>query len=101
MCMTDLEKIEDKYPQLKFWGIEVYDKHYHGHIEGTDVYINLLQPDIDWLKSALHETVHYDFDCEKDLSNNRNISVRRSEKWAVKESEREYEKMFGRKKKAE
>ena len=99
--MTDLEKIEDKYPQLKFWGIEVNNKHYPGHIEGTDVYNNLLQPDIDWLKSSLHETVQYDFDCEKDLSNNRNISVRRSEKWAVKESEREYEKMFGRKKKAE
>ncbi|WP_407895122.1 hypothetical protein [Lacticaseibacillus sp. N501-2] len=43
--MTDLERIEDMYPELRFWGIEVESIHYHGHIQGRDVYINTLQPD--------------------------------------------------------
>lgn len=97
MCeLSDLEKIEDKYPELKFWGVEVYNPHYHGHIEGTDVYINLLQPDIDWLKTALHETVHSDYD-NSDLSNNLTIKTIRAEHWAVKESARRYQEMFGSK----
>lgn len=95
MCMTGLERIEDEYPQLKFWGIEVNDKHYHGHIEGRDVYINLLQPDIDWLKSALHEAVHYDYDGDKDLSDAKLVGTLRAEKWAVEESNRKYRRMFG------
>ena len=49
--LSDLEKIEAEYPQLRFWGIEVNSPKYHAHIEDNDVYINLLQPDLDWLKS--------------------------------------------------
>ena len=52
--MTDLEKIEDKYPWLRFWMIDVPNKHYHGHIVGNDVYLNENQDNIDWLKTALH-----------------------------------------------
>lgn len=70
MCMTDLEKIEDKYPQLKFYMIDVPNPHYHGHIMGNEVYLNRNQPELDWLKTALHETIHYDFDYG-DLSNTR------------------------------
>ena len=46
MCMSDLERIEDQHPELTFWGIEVENPKYHGHIEENNVYINLLQPDI-------------------------------------------------------
>lgn len=93
--LSDLEKIEDKYPNLRFWGIEVNNKHYHGDIDGNDVYINLLQPNLDWLKTALHETVHSDYDiC--DLSNGNKIKTLHAEKWAVKESERRFNEMFGK-----
>lgn len=93
MCMTDLEKIEDKYPQLRFWGIEVENPHYHGHIEGKDVYINLLQPNIDWLKTALHETTHYNFDYG-DLSNTHNRSMLMAEGFVRRQSEKELRKFL-------
>lgn len=92
--MTDLERIEDKYPQLKFWGIEIENPHYHGHIEGDDVYINLLQPDFDWLKTALHECVHYDFD-QGDLTDGTSFEVKVAERWAVNESKRAFNQLFG------
>lgn len=89
MCMTDLERIEDQYPELTFWGIEVPNKHYHGHIDGNDVYINMLQPDLDWLRTALHEAVHYEYD-SGDLSK---VSCCRTalmaEGFARKQSEKE------------
>lgn len=93
MCMTDLEKIEDKYPQLQFWGVEVKNPHYHGHIEGKDVYINLLQPDIDWLKTALHETTHYDFDYG-DLSNTHKRTTLIAEGFASSQSEKRLKKIL-------
>ncbi len=96
MELSDLEKIEAEYPQLRFWGIEVNSPKYHAHIEDNDVYINLLQPDLDWLKSALHETVHSDYDyC--DLSNQECRQTMIAEGWARKESERRYNKLFGEK----
>lgn len=95
MCMSDLERIENEYPELTFWGIEVENPKYHGHIEGNDVYINLLQPDIDWLKTALHETVHYDFD-SSNLSNQEDRKTMIAEGWARKESERRYMELFGK-----
>lgn len=93
MCMTDLEKIEDMYPELGFWGVEVKNPHYHGHIEGNDVYINLLQPDIDWLKTALHETTHYDFDYG-DLSNQHRYRTMLAEGFARRQSEIELKKFL-------
>lgn len=93
MCMTDLEKIEDKYPELRFWGIEVNDPHYHGHIEGQDVYINLLQPDIDWLKTALHEATHYDFDYG-DLSSTHSRATLLAEGFARRQSEKELKRFL-------
>ena len=95
MCMSDLERIENKYPELNFWGIEVQSPKYHGHIEGNDVYINLLQPDLDWLKTSLHEAVHYNYDCT-DLSNQESRQTMVAEGWARKESKRRYEEMFGK-----
>lgn len=97
MCMTDLERIEDQHPDLTFWGVEVPNKHYHGHIDGRDVYINLLQPDIDWLKTALHETIHYEFD-SGDLSK---VSCCRqvlmAEGFARRQSERELQEFLSEK----
>ena len=92
--MNDLERIEDMYPDLKFWGIEIDNPHYHGHIDGKDVYINLLQPDLDWLITALHEASHYEND-SSNLTDRRDIKTMRAEKWAVKESLTRYNKMFG------
>lgn len=89
MCMTYLERIEDQYPELTFWGIEVPNKHYHGHIDGNNVYINLLQPDVDWLLTALHESVHYRFD-SGDLSATRcNHSALLAEGFARRQSKKE------------
>lgn len=91
--MTDLEKIEDKYPWLRFWMIDVPNKHYHGHIVGNDVYLNENQDNIDWLKTALHEVVHSDFDYG-DLSNKKEHTTLLAEKWAMCESRRMFKEMF-------
>ena len=92
--LSDLEKIEAQYPNLRFYGIEVASPKYHAHIEGNEVYINLLQPDLDKLKSALHETVHSDYD-DCNLSNGNKIKTLHAEKWAMKESELRFNKIFG------
>lgn len=92
--MNNLERIEDMYPDLKFWGIEVNDPHYHGHIDGQDVYINVLQDDLDWLITALHEAAHYENDIG-DLSDGRNLSTLHAEKWAAMESITNFNKLFG------
>lgn len=89
MCMTELECIEDKYPELTFWGIEVPNKHYHGHIEGNNVYINLLQPDIDWLLTALHESVHHRFDTGDLTATKCNYGALMAEGFARKQSMKE------------
>lgn len=95
MCMSDLERIEDQHPELTFWGIEVENPRYHGHVEGNDVYINLLQPNLDWLKTALHETVHYEYDYS-NLSNQELRKTMIAEGWARRESERRYKELFGK-----
>ncbi|WP_203627586.1 hypothetical protein [Lacticaseibacillus mingshuiensis] len=92
--MSDLELIEDMYPNLRFYGIEVDDPAYHGHICGQDVYINTLQDDLDWLITALHEAAHSEND-QGDLSDGRSIITLRAEGWAVREAMANYLKMFG------
>lgn len=94
--MTDLEKVEDMYPWLKFWMIDVPNKHYHGHIEGNDVYLNENQSNEDWLKTALHECVHSEFDYG-DLSSKKKYRTLQSEKWAVCESKRMFRALFEQK----
>lgn len=85
ILLTDLEKIEDMYPELSFWGIEVNHPAYHGSIFGKEVYINTLQDSLDWLVTALHEISHY----ENDYGNFNNLRLRgtlEAEGWAVRES---------------
>ncbi len=53
--MTDLEKLEDQYPELRFWSIDVTNPHFHGLIKGTDVYINANDDNLTQLMTALHE----------------------------------------------
>lgn len=79
--LSGLEKIEDEYPELKFWWIDVPNVHYHGHIDGNDVYLNSNQSSLDWLMTALHECSHYEFD-NGDLSNPKERRVLDAEKWA-------------------
>lgn len=93
MQLTNLEKIEDQYPSLCFWGIEVPSPHFHGAIVGDDVYINLLQPNLDWLKTALHECIHHEYDSD-DLSELKSFKALHSEGWAMNESKREYIRFF-------
>ena len=97
MEMSDLEKIEDQHPELKFYMIDVPNLHYHGHIEGNEVYINENQPQLDWLKTALHECTHSDFDTG-DLSDGTQFRTKVAESWAIRESRREYDAMFKSKK---
>ena len=92
MEMSDLEKIEDQHPELKFYMIGVPNLHYHGHIEGNEVYINENQPQLDWLKTALHECTHSDFDTG-DLSDGTQFRTKVAESWAIRESRREYDAM--------
>ncbi|VDG20665.1 Hypothetical protein [Lactobacillus plantarum ZJ316] [Lactiplantibacillus mudanjiangensis] len=92
--MTDLEKIEDMYPELKFYYIEVNNPHYHGHIDGDSVYINSLQDDVDWLLTALHETSHYEND-RGDYSNQQCLATMHAEHWAVMEANKRYKVIFG------
>ena len=91
--MTNLEKIEDQYPELVFYGIEIPNKHYHGHIEGKTVYINLLQPDWDWVLTACHEIAHSENDTD-NCSDVRLVKNMRAEKWAVKEATKMYKKII-------
>lgn len=95
--MTDLERIEDKYPELTFWGIEVPNPHYHGHVDGKNVYINLLQPDLDWLRTALHETVHYRYDSGNLSKVCGNRQVLMAEGFARRQSERELQEFLSEK----
>ena len=44
--MTDLEKLEDQYPELRFWSIDVPNPHFHGQIDGQDVYVNANGQDV-------------------------------------------------------
>lgn len=95
MEMSDLEKIEDMHPELRFYMIDVPNLHYHGHIDGNDVYINENQPELDWLVTALHECVHYEFDYG-NLSDGTKFSTKVAERWAMGESKREFKAMFRR-----
>lgn len=93
MEMSDLEKIEEQHPELKFYMIDVPNPHYHGHIDGNNVYINENQPELDWLVTALHECIHSDYDYG-DLSDGTKFSTKIAERWAIRESRREYNAMF-------
>lgn len=95
MEMSDLEKIEDRHPELRFYMIDVPNPHYHGHIEGNEVYINESQPELDWLVTALHECVHSEFDYG-DLSDGTKFNTKVAERWAMSESKREFTAIFGR-----
>lgn len=93
MARTELEMIEDRHPELKFWGIEVDSPSYHGHIEGNDVYINTLHDYIDWLKTALHETAHF----ENDSGNLSKINHRKTlvaEGWATYEAKKNLKELI-------
>ena len=76
--MTELERLEDQYPELRFWAIDIPDPHFHGAIVGSDVYINENDDDLIKLKTALHEIFHHENDYG-DLSNCRKTSVLKEE----------------------
>lgn len=92
--MTKLEIIMDLYPELKFYFIEVNNTHYHGDIDGNCIFINVLQPDYDWLRTALHEATHHENDIG-ECTDTKNIKVLRSEKWAMREASVKYRTLFG------
>lgn len=72
--MTDLEKLEDQYPELRFWSIDVPNPHFHGLIKGADVYINANDDNLTQLMTALHEVFHHELDCG-DLSDIQRVGV--------------------------
>lgn len=92
--MNDLERIEDLHPELKFYYIYVPSNHYHGSIDGNDVYINAYQPSVDWINTALHELAHYENDIG-DFSNPKKMETLIAEKWANYEAKKVFKKMFG------
>lgn len=94
--LSNLEKIEDQHPELKFYMIDVQNPHYHGHIEGNNVYINENQPELDWLETALHECIHSDFDYG-NLSDGTNFQVRIAERFARSQAKCEFKAMFNKK----
>lgn len=81
--MTDLEKLEDQYPELRFWSIDVPNPHFHGAIVGLDVYINENDDDLTKLKTALHEVFHHEMDCG-DLTDIRRMGVIKEEGQAIR-----------------
>ena len=85
--MTDLEKLEDQYPELRFWSIDVPNPHFHGQIDGHDVYVNANDDDLTQLKTVLHEIYHHEVDYG-DLPNCRKINTLREEGYANRYSER-------------
>ncbi|WP_019205474.1 hypothetical protein [Limosilactobacillus ingluviei] len=85
--MTDLEKLEDLYPELRFWSIDVPNPHFHGQIDGHDVYVNSNDDDLTQLKTILHEIYHHEVDYG-DLSNSKKTVVLREEGYATRFAER-------------
>ncbi|MEK1378416.1 hypothetical protein HCZ00_00800 [Limosilactobacillus fermentum] len=81
--MTDLEKLEDQYPELRFWSIDVPNPHFHGLIKGTDVYINTNDDNLTQLMTALHEVFHHELDCG-DLSDIQRVGVIKEEGQAIR-----------------
>ena len=81
--MTDLEKLEDQYPELRFWSIDVPNTHFHGLIKGTDVYINANDDNLTQLMTALHEVFHHEIDCG-DLSDIHRVEVIKEEGQAIR-----------------
>jgi hypothetical protein len=92
--MTDIEILEDMYPMLEFYEIYVPDPRYHGHIMGNQVFINSINTDLDKIKAAIHEIMHFEYDYG-DCTNVKNIRNLRAEGWAVRESNTLYQIWFG------
>lgn len=95
MCLSDLERIEDMYPWLNFYMIDVPNVHYHGHVQGYDVYLNENQSNEDWLRTALHEATHAEVDYD-DLTNAQEFKTMKAEGFAVAESKRMFNRLFGK-----
>ena len=92
--LTDMEKIEDMYPQLRFWMIDVPNPHYHGSIIGKDVYVNSYQTDLDWLLTALHEAIHYETD-SGDVTDVKQQAIMQNEGRTRRMAAIQYDQMFG------
>ncbi|MBC9118615.1 ImmA/IrrE family metallo-endopeptidase [Fructobacillus fructosus] len=63
--MNKLEYYIDKFPDYKFFGIEVEDKRFFGQCVKENgeitIYINILQPEEKQIQTLLHEVGHADF----------------------------------------
>ena len=62
---------------------KVASPHYHGRIEGTDVYINANDDNLTQLITALHEVFHHELDCG-DLSDIHRVGVIKEEGQAIR-----------------
>lgn len=81
------------YPEYKYFGIEVNNSKYHGHIENGCIFVNLLQPEHDQIITALHELVHAMYD-SGDLESLKNVPTLRAEYFARKHAQLDYMKIF-------
>ncbi|MCC7668890.1 MAG: ImmA/IrrE family metallo-endopeptidase [Leuconostoc pseudomesenteroides] len=75
--MNNIEIYIDKFPQYKFYGIEVENKYYYGEADKVDgivtIFINTLQPEWKQLNTIIHESAHAEFDVFGD-----------SKRWSMK-----------------
>ncbi|CAH1857569.1 ImmA/IrrE family metallo-endopeptidase [Convivina intestini] len=64
--MTNIELYIDRFPQYKFYGIEVPNNKYFGEAVkengNVTIFINTLQPEWQQLHTIVHESAHADFD---------------------------------------
>lgn len=63
--MNELEYYIDKFPDYKFYGIEVDDRRFFGQCVNENgeisIFINTLQPEEEQIQTLLHEVGHADF----------------------------------------
>lgn len=64
--MNEVERYIDRFPEYRFYGIEVHDNKYYGQVEDDGgvitIYINTLQPEWLQIHTILHESGHAMFD---------------------------------------
>ena len=75
--MTEIEIYIDKFPEYKFYGIEVEHPLYYGEVNKIDdevcIFINTLQPEWRQIETITHEAGHAEFNMYGD-----------NQRWSIK-----------------
>ncbi|WP_220739126.1 ImmA/IrrE family metallo-endopeptidase [Leuconostoc miyukkimchii] len=83
--MTEIEMYINKFPEYKFYGVEVEHPLYYGEVNKINgkviIYVNTLQPEWRQLNTIVHEAGHAEFNMYGD-DNRWSINTMLAEKQA-------------------